>query len=153
KMNSIINKTRSLLYSICVLMLAGCGSSDVPVPFTQPTYTVSVTVSGLNGSGLVLQNNAGDDLAVTSNGVKTFATSLRSGASYAVTILAAPSSPAQTCILTNASGTVAAFNIADITVACRNVAHAYTTNQNDNTVSVFNVDDTTGNLASIGPAA
>ena len=41
-------------------------------------YTVGGTVSGLSGGGLVLQNNGGDDIAVSANGTFTF------GASFAI---------------------------------------------------------------------
>jgi hypothetical protein len=56
-------------------------------------------VTGLEGSGLVLRNNGGDDLSVTANGPVVFATPLASGASYSVTVLTQPTRPAQTCIV------------------------------------------------------
>src|SRR4051812_9154217 len=141
-MNAIVNVARNLLVivTIGVLMLTSCGGNESATPVT---YTISVTVSGLNGSGMVLQNNAGNNLAVASNGLKTFAAGLSSGAGYAVTLLTAPSAPAQTCTLTNATGTVAAAHITNITVTCRNVVHAYVANKGSDTVSVFTVDNTT----------
>src|SRR6202011_1288751 len=74
------------------------------------TFTIGGTATGLVGSGLVLQDNGGDNLTVTSGGTTgaasfTFATVLSSGASYAVTILTQPTSPGQTCAATNGSGT------------------------------------------------
>ena len=47
-------------------------------------YTISVTVTGLRGSPLVLQNNGGDDLPIASNGIFRFATPLPTGATYSV---------------------------------------------------------------------
>src|SRR5690242_9387265 len=47
---------------------------DAPVSPAAPdaTYAVSGNVSGLLGSGLVLQNNAGDDLPIAANGNFSF---------------------------------------------------------------------------------
>jgi hypothetical protein len=82
------------------------------------TYTVGGTVSGLVGTGLVLRNNGGDDLAVSSNGTVTFATSLSSGATYGVTVFQQPTSPAQSCEVTGGSGTVANGNVTGVAIAC-----------------------------------
>jgi hypothetical protein len=56
-------------------------------------FTVSVSVTGLGSPavpGVVLQNNAGDDLAILADGTSTFATALAAGAAYDVTVLASP---------------------------------------------------------------
>jgi hypothetical protein len=83
------------------------------------TFTIGGTVSGLTGSGLVLQNNGGDNLSVTGTGSVnfTFATPLSSAAAYAVTILTQPSNPGQTCSVTNPSGT-ATGSINTVQVVC-----------------------------------
>ena len=82
------------------------------------TYTVGGSVSGLSGSGLVLQNNAGGDLAVSAAGAFTFATELPTGAAYAVTVKTQPSSPPQNCVVTRGSGTVATSDVTNVAVAC-----------------------------------
>jgi hypothetical protein len=74
-------------------------------------------VSGLNGGGLVLQNNGGGDTAVGADGAVTFA-SAQSGAAYAITVLTQPTSPDQTCTVSNGSGTIAQSNVTNVTVAC-----------------------------------
>ena len=83
------------------------------------TFTVSGNVSGLQGSGLVLQDNGGDNLAVGGTGAVafTFATPLAGGTSYAVTILTQPSNPGQTCTVSNGSGT-ATGNITTVQITC-----------------------------------
>ena len=58
-----------------------------------PAYSIGGTVSGLAGSGLVLQNNGGDDLAISADGSFTFATPLVDGSSYEVTVLTQPTQP------------------------------------------------------------
>ena len=67
----------------------------------------------------MLQDNGGDNLAVGGKGAVnfTFATPLAGGASYAVTILTQPSNPAQTCSVSNGSGT-ATGNVTIVQIAC-----------------------------------
>ena len=79
------------------------------------TYSIGGTVSGLSGT-VVLQNNGGNDLSVSSNGPFTFSTLLANGAAYNVTVKTNPSG--QTCTASNASGTVASANVTTIAVAC-----------------------------------
>jgi 6-phosphogluconolactonase (cycloisomerase 2 family)/chitodextrinase len=92
--------------------------TNVAISCTTVTRTIGGTVTGLAGSGLVLQNNGGNNLAVGTNGAFTFTTPLASGTAYAVTVLSQPSTPAQNCVVTNGSGTVGATNIANVTVTC-----------------------------------
>ena len=74
---------------------------------------------GLAGSGLVLQNNLGDNLTVESSQTTfTFATSAPAGTAYSVTVLSQPSAPAQTCTVTQGTGSVAGANVTDIVVTC-----------------------------------
>jgi hypothetical protein len=82
------------------------------------TYTVGGTVSGLVGSGLLLRNNGGDDLAVSANGTFSFATPLVSGAAYSVTVFSQPTNPAQTCVVTDGSGTMPNGNVTTVAIAC-----------------------------------
>ena len=93
-------------------------------------YTVGVNVSGLNGSGLVLKNNGGDNLAVGANGAYTFATSVRSGSAYAVTVGTSPSAPSQSCAITNGSGTIAGGPVNNINVVCTNIVVCGTSDEN-----------------------
>ena len=101
------------------LALAGCHSDDDDGGGgTTPDYTVGGTVTGLAGSGLVLQNNGGDDLAVAANGGFAFPTRLASGAAYDVTVKTQPTNPAQTCTVANGSGTIAATDVSNVAVTC-----------------------------------
>src|SRR5689334_17280729 len=90
-----------------LLLLAGCSNNPshpdggvppgdfavAPGDTAVASYTVGGTVSGLTGSGLVLQNGGGDNLAVAQNGPFTFATALADGMAYDVSVLAQPSAP------------------------------------------------------------
>ena len=83
----------------------------------NPTVTIGGTVSGLSGTGLVLQDNGADSLPVGANGNFTFATPVPSGGAYSTTVLTQPSNPAQNCVVTNGSGT-ANSDINNVLVAC-----------------------------------
>ncbi len=89
------------------------------------TYRVGGSVSGLAaGNSVVLQNNGGDDLEVDVNGSFTFATRLPDSNAYAVTVLTQPTSPNQTCNVTNGTGTVSGADVTNIDVSC--VTNTYT---------------------------
>ncbi|HEY4906999.1 MAG TPA: kelch repeat-containing protein [Candidatus Acidoferrum sp.] len=79
--------------------------------------TVGVTVSGLNGTNLVLQDNGGDSMTVSANGSYTFKTPVNGA--YAVTVLTEPTSPSQLCTVTGGSG-IATANVTGIPIACVN---------------------------------
>jgi hypothetical protein len=91
---------------ILALLLASC---------TRPTYTVGGTVSGLTGTGLVLQNNGGDNLAISANGTFTFSKELKKDASYSVTVFTQPSGP--TCTVANGTGKVST-SVTNVAVTC-----------------------------------
>ena len=63
-------------------------------------------MSGLSGSGLVLQNNDTDDLTISGNGAFTFATELETDQDYSVEVKTQPSNPTQACSVANGSGKV-----------------------------------------------
>jgi large repetitive protein len=95
--------------------------TNVSVTCTTPdaqNFAVRGTVTGLTGAGLVLQNNAGDNLAISADGEFSFATPLATGTAYAVTVLTQPSTPAQTCSVNNNAGTVGIEDVTNVAVAC-----------------------------------
>ena len=83
-----------------------------------PPVTIGGTVTGLEGSGLVLQNNGTDDLPMDSDGSFVFATPLIPGNFYNVTVATNPSNPAQTCSVTNGSSQVPTEDVTDVAVTC-----------------------------------
>lgn len=97
---------------------ASLSSTPTAAPITPAMYSVSATVAGLNGTGLVLENNGGGDITVTANGSVTFASTQLSGDPYAVTVHTQPSSPAQTCAVANGAGTIGSANVTNVTVTC-----------------------------------
>ena len=115
-----------------------------------PTFTVGGTVTGLVGSGLVLQNNGGDNLAFTVSGAFSFATKLPSNTNYAVTVLSQPSG--SICSVTNGTGTVTNADISNVAVTCVSagplalVANSGVSN-GTNGVAVYRANLRTGALA------
>jgi hypothetical protein len=118
--------TKTFVAAAVALLVFGCsgtpnssqtGSSSSSSSSTTGSYTIGGTVTGLTGSGLVLQDNSGDNLTITASGAFTFKTSIVSGKTYSVSVFAQPTSPAQTCVVTAGSGTATA-NVTTVQVAC-----------------------------------
>lgn len=99
--------------------VASANVTSVQVACTTPSYTIGGVITGLTSSGMVLQDNSGNNLSVAAGASSfTFSTQLVSGSSYNVTVLTQPSSPAQTCSVTNGTGTVGSANITSVQVGC-----------------------------------
>ena len=134
----------------CVVT-SGSGNASANVTSVQvtcttvtPTLTIGGTVANLVGTGLVLQDNGGNNLPVTANGNFTFTTVVAPGGAYAVTVLTQPSSPAQTCGVANGSGTANA-NVTNVTVNCGHNEWAW--------MGGSNVANASGTYGSLGVAA
>ena len=157
-MKTTLRKDSRLSFPVLLLLgLTACGGgsgggSSTP-PMADSAYMIGGMVTGLTGSGLVLQNNAAGDLAVTAAGPFSFAAALAKGAAYAVTVKTQPSSPTQNCVVYNGSGTAGSAIDGNLEVICSTVGRfAYAANAADNTVSVYAIDSTTGALAAVGTA-
>jgi len=90
--------------------------TNVAVNCASNASTVGGAVSGLTGTGLVLQNRGSNDLPISADGPFTFSTALASGVAYSVTVLAQPSG--QGCAVANGSGSIAGANVTNVTVTC-----------------------------------
>ncbi|MGD0892645.1 MAG: hypothetical protein ABR923_14030 [Terracidiphilus sp.] len=86
-------------------------------------YTIGGQVFGLSGTGLVLQDNAGNNLTVSANATSyifTFDGAIPSGgASYSITVLSNPAG--EECTVANPIGTATA-NVSNADVACTSLA-------------------------------
>jgi hypothetical protein len=91
--------------------LAACGGGGGGRPGPS---TISGSVTGLVGT-VVLQDNGGDNLTLTSNGSFNFKTPVPAGQSYAVSILTQPAGP--DCTVTRGTGT-ATGSAVSVSVAC-----------------------------------
>jgi 6-phosphogluconolactonase (cycloisomerase 2 family) len=109
---------------------------------------VSGSISGLTGTGLVLQNNGGNNLTITAKAPAfNFATSLSSGNPYNVSVKTQPTSPLQTCTVNNASGTVGT-SVSNISVSCVVLELAFVGHYNS-IVSSYTVNTETGALTAL----
>ena len=83
------------------------------------TYTISGTVTGLKGPGLILQDDLGinddDLLPVNGNGSFAFVDPVASGSAYSVTVLTEPA--IRNCAVANGSG-IAVANVTNVSVVC-----------------------------------
>ncbi len=80
-------------------------------------FALGGTVSGLEGTGLTLENNFFDDIAPV-NGNFTFPTGLSEGAGYTVRVTGQPSDPRQNCTVANGTGTMPGHEVTDVAVTC-----------------------------------
>lgn len=132
--------------------ISGCGGSDdraLPSPppdAGSPATVVRVTLTGVAGSGLVLENNGGDALSVPGDGSYGFPTPLPEGSAYSVSVRSQPSRPDQVCTVSGGSG-VASGATVTVTIACTTLPRfAFVTSLS--ATRVFSVNDTTGALTS-----
>jgi N-acetylneuraminic acid mutarotase len=118
-LSSVLVRWLSVLAGACALTAcdsSGSSNSGNTPDKPEPTlYTISGTVSGASGNGLVLTDN-GVTLSVPS-GATTFAypVGLASGTGYAVSVQSSPTGLA--CTVANGSGTMTA-NVSNIAVTC-----------------------------------
>ena len=116
--NRVLWGVSALVAALCLAACSGLPQNNSGATGgTGGTVTIGGTVTGLSGTGLVLQNNGGDNLTVTASGTFTFKTAVKSGAAYAVTVLTQPSTPSQNCVVTSGNGTASA-NVTSVAVTC-----------------------------------
>lgn len=130
---------RNLSILLTAILVSACGGGSsgpsnsnpvTPPPVTPPTptYTLGGSVTGLSASGLVLSDGI-ETVAVPPNASGfTFPTQLTSSTKYSVTIVSQPTGITQTCVLSNATGSVGNSNITNVAVSCA---------QSANTISVY----------------
>lgn len=82
--------------------------------------TVGGTITGLLGTGLVLEDNGANNLTITGSGTTsfTFTNSLANGGAYNVTVGAQPSNPSQICTVANGTGTITDGSVSGVLVSC-----------------------------------
>lgn len=105
---------------VVTILISGDSSltSTAVSPSAAPLRLVGGTVSGLSGSGLVLLNSGGNPCPVMADGSFAFTTPVAQGAAYSVTVGTSPSSPAQTCTVTNGAGSMGAAAVVDVLITC-----------------------------------
>ena len=97
---------------LCVAGLAACGGKG------NGSLNLGVQVIGLDRGGLVLQNNGGDDLEITTGGTTNyfFKTLMAPDAEFNVTIKTVPANV--TCKLANNTGKINYYTYIQTSVTC-----------------------------------
>src|ERR1019366_7575773 len=118
----------AVLMGAMIAGVAGCDKSEKAppaAPLAAATLTVGGLVSGLSGSGLVLQLNGANDLAVSANGKFNFPNALAKDSAYVVSVKASPSAPVkQACTVSEGNGSIAGAAINNIAVTCTTNSYA-----------------------------
>src|SRR3984957_1293707 len=113
-------------------------------------YSVEGTPTGLTGQGLVLEDNSGNALSLSSNGAFAFTDTVKTGDACSVTVQTQPSNPSQTCTVHNGSGTIDKNNVTNVIVSCTQAGRfAYVANQLSNDLSAYAIDSSTGFLTAV----
>lgn len=108
-----------------VVSIGASGSSSSSSSGGNGDYvTIGGSVTGLVGMGLVLRNNGSDDIQIAMNGAFSFPAKVQSGSPYEVTIASPPTSPSQSCTVSNGAGTAAGTAITDVLIACSTSTYA-----------------------------
>jgi len=122
--DTLVESAEDLVITLGTPVNATLGTTSThTVSITDNDYSIGGSASGVGSLGLVLQNNAGDDLVVNGNGAFIFASGINNGDTYDVTIKSHPAgrscafSPANS-LITDPSGTVNNANISSISVVC-----------------------------------
>ena len=108
-----------------LLVVTGClGGNDSP----PQVRAISGVVRELSGSGLVLQRNGANDLAVEPNATGfQFPGWFAEGAHYVITVGKQPTNPAQTCAIENGEGRVGPADVVNVGVVCALNMYSVTT--------------------------
>jgi len=132
------------------------GLSDTATKLVHvlPLHTIGGRVTGYAGSGLVLQNNGGDDLPLVRSEDFTFSLPVREGLDYEITVASSPSGPAQVCDVYGGSGTVGSGDVRDVLIYCHSEGAPFfvtPTGSGSSDGSSWENAATIGQLAAMGP--
>ena len=95
----------------------GAAVTNISVACNAVTHTIGGAITGLTTSGLVLQNNGGDNFAAVANSTTfQFSVPVAYGAGYNVRVFAQPAG--LTCTVSNSVGTNVRADISNVSVMC-----------------------------------
>ena len=94
--------------------------NQLNITFSNVSFTIEGTISGLAANGLILQNNGTDNLSIQASATTfQFPTPVTPGGSYNVTILQQPTG--QFCSISNGFGSNLMANVNNVVINCRNL--------------------------------
>jgi 6-phosphogluconolactonase len=143
-----LKKLAWVLLCAAAIAIAGC-----PVGGGGLKYSVGGTLTGVLGTGLVLQDNLSNDLSIDVNGGFVFGGGLENNDAYSVTVRTQPVNPSQTCTVRNGSGTIDKADVTHVIVSCTQTGRfAYVANQQSNSLSAYSVNAVDGALTGLSGA-
>jgi hypothetical protein len=92
-------------------------ADDDAEPVEPESFTIGGTVTGLEGSGLVL-SNLGSELTIDAGGAFEFPQPMPDRIPYHVSVSEQPSEPDQVCTVANGEGTISGTDVTDVAVDC-----------------------------------
>lgn len=101
--------------------LFGREYSDVVITCSDEGYVSAGFVVGLEGSGLVLRNNGGDDLEIIGSGFFRFGQLVADGSEVNVQVETQPTGPNQTCSVYNVPDSIRGTDKVDTIITCNTV--------------------------------
>lgn len=124
-----VRTNSKFMYLVALLLLtiiSGCGGGGGSggsggAGDSTTKYTIGGTISGLasTNTGLVLQNNGGNNLTIAGGATSfTFSTAIASGGAYNVTVLSQPAQMSCSFSSSSTSGTVSNSNITNVSLSC-----------------------------------
>ncbi len=116
------------------------------------TYSIGGTITALTESGLVLQNNAGDDLTVASGATAfTFTTKIAADTAYAVTVKTRPAG--LNCTVNSGGSGTASANVSSVAIGCvERISYLYLANKGGNTVHQYKISAVDGTVSALTPS-
>ena len=110
---------------------SGVASADVTTVAVNCvlSYSIGGTVTGLVGTGLILQNSSDSEQlpisAASGNQAFTFKNLVPTGTAYTVSIFAEPTGPTQTCVVSGGTGSgTATGNVTSVAIVCPAVTYS-----------------------------
>jgi 6-phosphogluconolactonase (cycloisomerase 2 family) len=101
--------------------VSGANVVGVTISCTPTKFTLGGSITGLLGTGLILQDTVSNEktaaLAATATGY-TISPGVDTGANYTITVAQQPSNPTQQCSVSNGSGQVGTVDLTTIAVSC-----------------------------------
>lgn len=98
-------------------------SPDGPNPIGK-NLVIEGTITDLQGSGLVLQNNGGSDQTVPPAAPGFVFVGISENSSYNISVRTQPTVPSQACTVTNGAGTIKFEPIRNVAIVCTTLSFA-----------------------------